>query len=252
GTGKFPELVNDRSEGVKPKGDLVHVVFRELAAADAGTAGIAAQWILFGAHPTNVTRGTTELDADFPGFLSRSLEEKGSGPALFLQLAVGNASSVADGEHLTRAQNFADRLEKGLSSVALSPVAEPRLSFSRVEVPLPRVDAKRLVPGFFQRAGGNFLCRSAPADATVEGLQLGPLRMISIPGEVTEGAAEQFENASRGYPVSLVNGYVGYVETPELVEKKLGESKRQYFDSTLLKKLTEAAEIAGNLLPPGP
>lgn len=247
GSGKFPELLEPRSDGTRPSGELARVVFR-----DPENAAIA-QWIFFAAHPTNVKRGSTELDPDYPGFLSRGIEESGAGPALFFQLSVGNAGAGnAEGESLQRAEAMAKRVREKLDALAMEKLESPKMAFSRVSVTLPRTDSARLVPGFFQRPGNNFLCRSAPISADVSGFQLGKLRMISVPGEQTQSVGDAMQTASHAYAVALVNGYVGYVEEKELVESKGGESKRQYFDETLAERLEQGVSAAAQLLPKTP
>lgn len=238
---KRPEFLEARSEGPRPNGELLRLVFKE---GDA----LVAQWIFFAAHPTNVSRNTTELDGDFPGYVSRALEEKQKAPALFLQRAVGNAGAGnAEGEGTARAESLASRILDALEKKPLTPVEVPLIGYARVSVIPPHPDASRLVPSLVSRAGANFLCGSAPKVAELSGLQLGPYRFLSVPGEPTQGVAETLEASSGGRVVALVNGYVGYIETKELAEQGSGESKRQYFDSALTEHLDAAADAVGKL-----
>jgi hypothetical protein len=48
--------------------------------------------------------------------------------------------------------------------------------------------------------------------------------------------------------VALTNGYLGYIETPDLVLQAKGESRRQYFGPELLDVLARAANLAGHSL----
>lgn len=241
--GKFPEFVEPRTDGPRPTGDLLHLVFRD-------AQSVIAHWVFFGAHPTNVKRDTEELDGDYPGYLSRALESKDEAPALFLQRAVGNAGpGNAEGEGSARAEAMSKRIVEALEKMPLVALDNPTLSFARVEITPPAPDASRLVPTLFSRPGANFLCRSAPELATVSALQLGPYRFLSVPGEPTEAAAEVLQASSRARVVGLVNGYLGYIEGREFATKGTGESKRQYFDPALVDHLNDAASAVGALLP---
>jgi hypothetical protein len=44
--------------------------------------------------------------------------------------------------------------------------------------------------------------------------------------------------------LGLAEDYLGYVETPELVARATGESKRQYYGPRLLEDLGAAAQLA--------
>ena len=44
--------------------------------------------------------------------------------------------------------------------------------------------------------------------------------------------------------LGLSADYLGYVETPERVAQREGESKRQYYGARLLERLGEAAQLA--------
>ena len=94
-------------------------------------------------------------------------------------------------------------------------------------------------------------CRSTPAIAEISVLDLGPLRWVFVPGEATLSAARQIEWASDATQVvSLTNGYVGYIEAPDKVAMKTGESKRQYFGPELLQIVVAAARLGVSALSP--
>ncbi|HYI01114.1 hypothetical protein [Hyalangium sp.] len=234
-----PGLVLTRSGGETPDGALTRVVLR-------GASSPVAELLLFAAHPTMVPRQREYVDPDYPGRLSELREAQG-GVVLVLQGAVGNASvAFNEGQGVERATAFAQALS-GLVDRA-SPMATPgptRLAVARAEVALPRPDASRLVPVLTRAAGDNFLCHSAARVAEVSALALGPLELITLPGEPTTGAGQVLAGRTGATGVLGLSGdYLGYMETPELVAQGAGESRRQYYGSSLLERLGAAAQLA--------
>jgi hypothetical protein len=174
---------------------------------------------LLAAHPTLVPRPATALDPDYPAQLE----------GLVLQSSGGNAVAAGD---IAAKISTAEALELGLE--------ETSLRSWRVEFTPPPPDASRLVPRLFAMPGHNFLCASAPATAEVGLLKIGPLTLAAIPAEVTYGSAKAL-----GVPlVSLANGYLGYVEPADVVDRGEGEAKRQYYDRTLLDTIRAALQVA--------
>jgi neutral ceramidase len=234
-----PGLVFTRSGGETPDGALTRVVLR-------GASSPVAELLLFAAHPTMVPRQREYVDPDYPGRLSELREAQG-GVVLVLQGAVGNASvAFNEGQGVERATAFAQALS-GLVERA-SPTATPgptRLAVAHAEVALPRPDASRLVPVLTRAAGDNFLCHSAARVAEVSALALGPLELITLPGEPTTGAGQVLAGRTGATGVLGLSGdYLGYMETPELVAQGAGESRRQYYGSSLLERLGAAAQLA--------
>lgn len=242
-------LVYARSGGEAPDGQLTRVVLR-------GAAGPVAEVLVFAAHATLLGRRQALVDPDFPGRLSALREEAGHGVTLFVQGSEGNASvAFSEGEGAGRATGFARKLSELVEGATPEPVAGPaRLAFARVQVALPRPDASRLVPAFTRAAGDNFLCGSSPREAEVDALALGPLALLTVPGEPTTGAGRALAALSGAtHVLGLANGYVGYVDTPEQVSAGQGESRRQYFGPALMERLGTAARVASGAVgfPPG-
>ncbi|MBN1203713.1 MAG: neutral/alkaline non-lysosomal ceramidase N-terminal domain-containing protein [Myxococcaceae bacterium] len=232
-------FVFSRSGGEAPDGALTRTILR-------GATGPVAELLVFAAHPTLVPRKREYVDPDYPGRLSELREAQG-GVVLLLQGAVGNASvAFNEGQGVERAAAFAQALS-GLADRA-SPTALPgttRLALAHAEVALPRPDASRLVPSLTRAAGDNFLCQSASRVAEVSALALGPLELLTLPGEPTTGAGLALIRRTGATRVLGLSGdYLGYVETPELVAQSTGESKRQYYGPTLLDRLGAAAQLA--------
>jgi hypothetical protein len=81
--------------------------------------------------------------------------------------------------------------------------------------------------------------------AEVGALALGPLELLAVPGEPTvDAGAELVRRTGATGVLGLADGYVGYVESPELVKDRRGEAMRQYFGPVLLERLAEGAELA--------
>ncbi len=208
---------------------------------------VVAEWDIAAAHATLVPRELPVIDADFPAALVVRRERQGVGVALFTQGAVGNAAAEpSDEEPWARIDHFAERLSAAIASTAVAATQDARLGWSEVAFSLPHVDASRLVPAPLRRPGDTLVCASSEPRATVSMLALGPLTLLAVPGEPTAGAATRLEQASGATrTVSLVNGYLGYVELPEHVRDVTGEAKRQYYGPELLDRLADAAKLAG-------
>jgi len=234
-----PGLVLSRTGGGTPDGALTRVVLR-------GASSPVAELLLFAAHPTLVPRQREVVDPDYPGRL-RELREAQGGVVLVLQGAVGNASVAFNvGQGVERAAAFAQALSGLVERASPTAAAGPtRLALARAEVALPRPDASRLVPSLTRAAGDNFLCHSAARVAEVSALALGPLELLTLPGEPTTDAGHVLTASTGATGVLGLSGdYLGYMETPELVAQQAGESKRQYYGLTLLKRLEAAARMA--------
>ena len=233
-------LVYTRSGGTRPDGVMTRAVLR-------GQAGPVAELLVFAAHPTLVPRQRAYVDPDYPGRLSSLREAEGSGVTLMLQGTVGNASvDFTKGQGLERVSGFARALAELAGKAPLSAAGPSvRLSLARVEVTMPRPDSSRLVPSLTRAAGDNLLCGSAQRSAEVSALALGPLELVTVPGEPTvDAGAELVRRTGATGVLGLADGYLGYVETPAMVKDGKGESRRQYFGPGLLERLAVAAELA--------
>lgn len=168
---------------------------------------------LLAAHPTTIPPPAKALDPDYPARIAGSV---------VLQSAGGNAST-AEGDVVAAAT-------AALDAIALQVLELPALSVTRVQLRPPAPDATRLVPRLFAMPGHNFICASAPRQAEIGIFKLGDFELVALPAEVTLGSAQSLGVT----PLSLANGYLGYVEPADVVERGEGESKRQYYDKSLL------------------
>ena len=230
---RLPHLLNSRNDD-EPSDDRV-----ERLSFD-GPSGREAQLIIFAAHPTLVSRDTQNLDGDFPSRLSQLEEQSGGGISIFLQGAVGNAGVNLEGsegparpDRISRIDAFVQQLALSLDAAPSHPIDPLTLEVRNVITSLPKPDSRRFLPRLLTPLGDAVLCLLAPTTATLRTLKLGPLALWGVPGEITGPAAQQIEGESARM-VSLVGGYIGYIETPEWVKREEGEAKRQYFKAELL------------------
>ena len=214
-----------------------------------GERGAVAQLVVLAAHPTLVARPPPGLDPDWPGRLARAQERVGQGVTLVLQGNVGNVTvQRADSGPEPPVEAFAERVSAALAAMELQP-AGTGLSHARLEVSLPGPDASRLVPrGLATLADNVALWPWAPGWAELCELRIGGVRLLGVPAETTAASGAVLERAAAGArAVALVNGYLGYVEPADRVERAAGESRRQLFDPELLEALrfgTEATRAA--------
>ncbi len=190
-----------------------------------------AQWLMLAAHPALVPRKPAALDPDYPGAMA------GETATLVLQTAVGNASAKGDG-----IEAFAKRAMEQLDGLNGEMQGDAQLDVARVRFSAPSPDASRLVPASFARSGRNFLCASAAREGEVGVLRLGSLTLVAVPAEVTLGAARVLEHGDARV-LSVANGYLGYLEPGEVVDRREGEARRQYYDRGLLDAVGAATEL---------
>ncbi|MBL8918969.1 MAG: hypothetical protein JNJ54_08940 [Myxococcaceae bacterium] len=195
-----------------------------------------ARWLLLGAHPTLSPRRTAALDTDWPGLVAQ-----GEGVTLVLQTSVGNASvnrAVAPDEQAV-VQQLAAALDRG---ARVDGCEDPGLSFASAQLALPHPDGSRLAPWPFRAAAENALCAAEEMEAEVSMLRLGCVSLLLTPVEPTFAAAQQLERLTGAtHVLALSNGYVGYLEPPDVVRARLGEAKRQWFGPELFESVSPAA-----------
>jgi neutral ceramidase len=167
---------------------------------------------------------------------------------LVLQGAVGNVSVALREPGAERLERFVSSLASALDGVSLTP-APAGLAVARATVDLPGPDASRIVPRLVRPLTDNVFCAASPATADVSLLRLGPLVLLGVPGEPTAAAARVLEAAAgAGRVVSLVNGYLGYAETPAHLATGEGEAERQLLRPEFLEVLAEGGRKARSAL----
>jgi len=210
--------------------------------------GRVARWLLLAAHPTLAPRRGASFDTDWPGLLA----EDGDGVTLVLQTSVGNASvnkDVAPNEAVVVAQ-----VKEALTHSVKIEGCEPTLSLATAHTALPRPDGSRLAPWPFRAAADNALCASAEMEVEVSMLRLGCVSLLALPVEPSFATAQQLETLTGATRVlALSNGYVGYLEPPDVIRNGLGEAKRQWFGPELFDWLSPASALVATMSrPKGP
>lgn len=230
-------------------GPVDHLMTAARVESEAGE--ILSRVVVFAAHPTILHRDWMKLSGDWPGAFRRALET-GDGVAMLLQGAVGDvtwgkrAGTMALDERMVLFGQAVAGDARGALMAAGEATSDVELSFARVQVTVPPADAGGSVWGPFENAGSNALHWLAwPGTTEVAFLRVGPLAAALVPGEVVAELGIAWREALDGAAVvSLANGYIGYVETPDLVAQELGEAKRTYFGEELAPRLLEGLRRA--------
>ena len=242
GTSELPAGTVSRDEFPEVDRRLTRVQLR-------GERGAVAQLVVLAAHPTLVRRPPPGLDPDWPGRVARAQERAGQGVTLVLQGNVGNASvQHVEGSREAPVDDFAQLVDAAVAAVPLQ-AGGTGLAHAELEVSLPGPDASRFVPrGLATLVDNVVLWPWAPGWAELGALRIGTVRLLGVPVETTAASGAILERAAGGARVvSLVNGYLGYVEPADRVARGAGESHRQLFGRGLLEALrfgTEATRAA--------
>lgn len=212
----------------------------EIAFSTVDATSPHSRWLLLAAHPTLAARGGSTLDTDWPGAVSASATSQPL-VTLVLQTAVGNAS--VDKEHAPTEVDVAKALEHALAGSTLRPGCDAQvLDFASAHFAVPHPDGSRLAPGPFARLAENALCASSEMESEVTLLRLGCVTLLAVPVEPTAESArllEQLTGATR--VLALSNGYLGYLEPADVIDRGSGEARRQWFGPELFDRVGKAS-----------
>ncbi len=207
-----------------------------------GTAGRPlAQVIAYPAHATLLGTESRRLSGDWPGELMRAQPAT----TLFFQGAVGDQSTRLPDGAVPTPRVYALALSAEVARMRLPP-ADPAPPMATATVsallPAPELGAS---PPLLRRLAANFLYW-APERSRVTALRLGPVLLLAVPAEpVAEVARRWREAAGDGAEVlSLAGDYLGYVESPERMTARAGETVRTYYGPELDRRLGRAVAAA--------
>jgi hypothetical protein len=128
----------------------------------------------------------------------------------------------------------------------LTPITE--VAVVEVGVTLPAAEVGTAVPPMLRRFSSNVLDLFRQDSAYLEVLDFGKVRFLLSPAEPTVAAAKELQSRlpSTGWltVVGLAQGYVGYLETFENMQKGRGETKRTMWGKELFPRM-EAGFVAG-------
>lgn len=196
---------------------------------------VIAQVVVFPAHATLVDSKSRLISGDWPAALARSLP----GVTVFLQGAVGDQTWNTGPGNSAAPESYAKLLAQAMGNLRFPPGDErPALGEATAEVTLPAASFAA-VPRFLGRLASNLLGSVTPARATVTALRLGPALLLAVPAEPTAEVGRRWRDAvgEDSEVVSLADGYLGYVETPQRVLQGVGEAKRTYLGPELAYRL---------------
>ncbi len=204
----------------------------------------------YAAHATFFEEDRNQTSGDWPGMLMKKTK------AVFLPGAIGDASPVGAGS--TTVEKVTSMVEKLDTAWRVAvrrdvKVLSRDIAYCQVPIELPEPKAH---PDFIKQNGVPeplaqvLVKRFAPPEAVVTGIRYGDLLIIGIPGEPTsEIGAEILTIArKRGFPhtlvVSHVNGWLGYILSPENYDKGGYEATLAFHGRELSGKVVAAATAA--------
>jgi len=234
--------------------------------------GVLARLVVFACHPTLLGDKELTLSAGWPGSFAAGFEQS----TLLFQGAVGDVShagvrffdqapthtKASSKENFAELQELSRRLIQEVQRLEAQALGPPSSSFEliRSDFSLPSPSGEQLAPAGLKNLAGNLLSLVAPTKARVGLLQLGTTRLLLIPGEAVSPLAARWareysaelerspsttgggELSSKRAPqftrvLSLIDGYLGYLETPEALAASAGESRRSFFDQKTITSL---------------
>ena len=229
GTGEGPAVCRSRVPGRRPDRRLTVV---EVDPAAGGPP--LGRVVVFACHATVLGAHDHRLSAGWPGVLARHLD----GTTVFLQGAVGDVTSApipGAASKDARMVALGETVAAAVRALPVTPAIPPAVRLGAATVDLPAPTGDTVAPVGLEHLAGNLLAPFAPRSARVADLTVGELTLALVPGEPVSPLATRWTRqlARRtGGPVRLVglaSGYLGYLETPEALAARTGESRQAYF-----------------------
>jgi neutral ceramidase len=225
-----PDLVSNR---VDPEG--VEDPEVQVLTFESTDGAQVSHLVNFSAHPTVLGSRNRLVSGDFPGFLSRALEEKEGTTALYTSGALADQKPWPPeaATPIERAEKMGKllALRIGNASPSAEPVGALTLWARRISIPLPppqpRVGEKRRLPSWVGR-----LFFDDEADLQILGL--GRILLVGVPAELgcEVGLDWKKEARARGKEAVVVgfsNGYIGYAMPSSYYGKPLYEARMSLY-----------------------
>jgi hypothetical protein len=186
----------------------------------------------FSAHPTTLGAWNMYLSADYPGVVTREVEQ--CFPAttcLFFAGAVGDQAPVKSGEAFERAEWIGVRLARQVAALLgeVNPESPEVVSITQEQMRLPPAEL-RIGRFTFPRWLGR---RLVDDDASLSVLSVGAQVFVAVPCDLTAslGATLKQSARARGFNpmiIGFANDYIGYCVPAALYEAKQYESSMAF------------------------
>jgi len=246
-------------------GGLVDPVMTVMKVANMGIGSAArtiALVVNFTAHPTIMGADSFAISGEWPGAMSRALQNRigGDGVALFYNGTQGDQSVAGEfGSGWKRVDGYgkalADKAWELARSVKLA--HDVKLGASEITWKLPPYQVS---PAFIESTGQEYkmtpkaaagiAAKLFPSAVELQAVRVGDGLLMAVPGEaIVELGLEMKKNASdlgAKYPicVGVANNYVGYILSPKQYELGGYESGTSFYGPQLGELLVERMKQA--------
>ena len=176
-------------------------------------SNVLGQLVFFAAHPTLYSADNRHFSADFPGVLTRLLEEKyAKSTSLFINGAAGDIrpSGIYSDYPEKRVERYGQVLFEKVESIRFKPLAlEGPWQAEIIRVKLPDTKVARFVPAILSN-------RFLPRHAYFQVVRLGNIAFMALPGEIASEIGREIEARAAGkgfrlFVIGFANDYIGYV-----------------------------------------
>ncbi len=177
---------------------------------------VTGQFIFFAAHPTLFSAKNFRFSADFPGVLTRLLEEKSPDSiAIFANGAAGDLRprAIDFRESAERVEHFGKTLFDLMHTIEFkSNSLEGEWASISEWVKLPNVKIRVSFLTIPSILGNRFF----PTKTYFQVLRLGELMMVALPGEVSSEIGSEMEeriraNGFKPFLIGYANDFIGYI-----------------------------------------
>ncbi len=230
--GDLSDMVRSRSGGSV---DSRATIFRVTGRIDSSAIG---ELIVLAAHPTTIPKSARVIDGDYPSRLAALREARNGGVTLVVQGASGDAS-VAPTFAGNWIQEVSSRIDRATLRQQTTGEVHMAMQTVQLQLPLPEFHGGAFALNWLVSGA---LCVGNARVTTIGALDVDALRLLLLPFEATGAEGLRLSVAAgASRVVSLAEGYQGYLDTEEAVAARRGESRLQYYPSSLAKTVEAAA-----------